>query len=65
MTGSKWAKSKDEPRLKMDQESKWTKDQDQLLFFTPLKSRHNSEQQPRNKLDGQNGPRVKMDKESK
>ena len=65
MTGSKWAKSKDEPRVKMDQESKWTKDQDWLMLFTPSKSRTNSEQQPRNKWDGQNGQRVKMNQESK
>ena len=31
-----------------------------LLLFTPWKSQTNSEQQVRNKQQGQNGPRVKM-----
>ena len=59
-------------RVKMGQESKWAKDQDGLLLFTPLKeskwaavvypmkSQTNSEQQERNKQQGQNGPRVKV-----
>ena len=41
----------------MDQESKWAKGQDGLLFFTAWQSQTNSEQQE-NKLQGQNGPRI-------
>ena len=49
----------------MGKESKWAKGQDGLLFFTPWQSQTNSEQQERNKQQGQNGqsqngPRVKM-----
>ena len=47
-------------------ESKWTNGQDGLLLFTALQmSRTDSEQQERNKWQGQNGPKVKMGQESK
>ena len=67
----KWKKEANS-RVKMDQESKWAKGQDGLLLFTPWKSQNglllftpwqsqtNSEQQERNKQQGQNGPKVKM-----
>ena len=44
----------------MGKESKWGKGRYGLLLFTPWQSETSSEQQERNKQQGQNGPRVKM-----
>ena len=66
------SKKETNSRVKMGQEPKWAKGQDGLLLFTPWKSQNrlllftlwqsqtNSEQQERNKQQGQNGPTVKM-----
>ena len=66
------SKRETKSRVKMGKESKWAKDQDGLLLFTPWKSQNglllftpwqsqtNSEQQERNKQHGQTGQRVKM-----
>ena len=40
--------------------SKWAKDHNGLLLFTPWKSRTNNEQQERNTWQSQNGPSFKM-----
>ena len=47
------SKKETNSRVKVGKESR-------LLLFTPWKSQTNSEQQVRNKQQGQNGPRVKM-----
>ena len=44
----------------MGEESKWGKDHYALLLFTPWQSETSSEQQERNKQQGQNEQRVKM-----
>ena len=66
------SKKETNSRVKMGKESKWAKGQNGLLLFTPWKSQNglllftpwqsqtNSEQQERNKQQGQNGQRVKM-----
>ena len=53
------SKKETNSRIKMGKESKWAKGQDGLLFFTPWQSQTSSEQQERNKQQGQNGQRVK------
>ena len=66
------SKKQTNSKVKMAQESNWAKGQDGpmlftpwksqngLLLFTPWQSQTNSEQQVRNKQQGQNGPWVKM-----
>ena len=59
--GSKWAKGHNGLLLFTQlKESKWGKDHYGLLLFTPWQSETSSEQQERNKQQGQNGQRVKM-----
>ena len=59
--GSKWAKGHNGLLLFTPlKESKWGKDHYGLLLFTPWQSETSSEQQERNKKQGQNGQRVKM-----
>ena len=53
--GSRWASV-----IYPLKESKWGKGNYWLLLFTPWQSQTNSEQQERNKQQGQNGPRVKI-----
>ena len=58
---SKWAKGHNGLLLFTPlKESKWGKDHYGLLLFTPWQSETSSEQQERNKQQGQNGQRVKM-----
>ena len=56
------SKKETNSRVKMGKESKWAKGQDGLLFFTPWQS---SEQQERNKQQGQNRQRLKMGQRSR
>ena len=54
------SKKETNSRVKMGKGSKWAKGQDGLLFFTPWQSQTSSEQQEKDKQQGQNGPRVNM-----